>query len=355
MSQLGLGMGQDTQTRGQGRSRLAVLAAGGIVLVLVLAGFLLARSIFGGTSDYPGPGEGSVAVEVAPGASLRAIGGLLEKSDVVKTADAFVGAAELEPLSRTIGPGRYAMRLQMSGAGAVELMLDPASRIVNRVVIPEGSRLSAISAEVQKVTGLTREQIDAALADPALGLPSYAPGPEGYLFPATYEAAKDATALAVLQAMTTRFSQAAGALDLEARAEAIGRTPAQIVTIASLLEAEAKPEDFAKVSRVVYNRLAAGMPLQFDSTVNFVLNRSTIAVSTADTKVDSPYNTYANKGLPPGPIGSPGEVAMQAALAPEDGDWLYFVTVNPSTGETKFTSSYAEFLEFKKELKANTP
>lgn len=354
MSQLGLGMSHDTTTRGQGRSRAAVLVAGAVVLVLLVSGFLISRSLFGGSSDYPGPGEGSVAVEVPPGASLRAIGGVLAKADVVKTADAFVAAAEAEPRAQTIGPGRYAMREQMSGAGAVELMLDPASRIVNRIVIPEGSRLSAISAEVQKITGLPREQIDAALADPALGLPAYAPGPEGYLFPATYEAAKDAAALTVLQAMTTRFAQAAGALDLEARAEAIGRTPAQIVTIASLLEAEAKPEDFAKVSRVVYNRLAAGMPLQFDSTVNFVLNRSTIAVSIEDTKVDSPYNTYANKGLPPGPIGSPGEVALQAALAPEDGDWLYFVTVNPSTGETKFTSSYAEFLEFKKELKANT-
>ena len=120
--------------------------------------------------------------------------------------------------------------------------------------------------------------------------------------------------------------------------------------IASLVQAEGHPNDYGKVSRVIYNRLAAGMPLQLDATVNYVLKKSEINLSPDQIATDSPYNTYKNTGLPPTPINQPGEAAMTAALQPDEGDWLYFVAVNPDTGETKFTSDYNEFLQFKKEF-----
>ncbi len=125
--------------------------------------------------------------------------------------------------------------------------------------------------------------------------------------------------------------------------------------MASLVQAEGQPADFAKVSRVIYNRLDQGMKLQLDATVNYALGRSTLKLTNQDITVDSPYNTYKVTGLPPTPINSPGEQALEAALAPAAGDWLYYVTVNPTTGETKFTSSYSEFLKFKAEFQANNP
>jgi UPF0755 protein len=122
------------------------------------------------------------------------------------------------------------------------------------------------------------------------------------------------------------------------------------MVIASLVQAEGHPDDYGKVSRVIYNRLAAGMPLQLDATVNYALKKSDINLSPDQIATDSPYNTYVYPGLPPTPINQPGEAAMAAALAPDEGDWLYFVAVNPDTGETKFTADYNEFLRFKKQF-----
>ena len=131
-----------------------------------------------------------------------------------------------------------------------------------------------------------------------------------------------------------------------------GFTADQILIIASLIESEGTPDVHSRVSRVIYNRLAKRMPLQLDSTIHYILQRrGEIRVSLTNTKVSSRYNTFANPGLPPGPIGSPTRASIDAALAPEPGDWLYFVTVKP--GDTRFTASYDEFLQFKNEYKKN--
>ncbi len=157
--------------------------------------------------------------------------------------------------------------------------------------------------------------------------------PEGFLFPATYDVAPDATAESTLKQLFKAYDTAAD----KAGVTRTNRTPYEIVIIASLVEAEARhAEDYGKVARVVYNRLEKGMPLQFDSTVNYALNADKQIVTNQDLGVDSPYNTYKNTGLPPGPINSPGLAALQAAVNPTAGDWLYFVTTNPKTGETKF-------------------
>ena len=121
--------------------------------------------------------------------------------------------------------------------------------------------------------------------------------------------------------------------------------------MASLVQAEGgRVSDYPKIAQVIYNRLARHMPLQLDSTVLFGLNTYGIIASTAELASDSPYNTYKHQGLTPGPIDNPGNAAIQAVLHPAAGNWLYFVTVNPKTGETEFTSSQAQFEQFRNEL-----
>ena len=123
--------------------------------------------------------------------------------------------------------------------------------------------------------------------------------------------------------------------------------------VASLLQAEAAPADFGKVARVIYNRLEADMPLQFDSTVSYALGVTKLQLSEEQLKTPSPYNTYLRRGLPPRPINSPGEAAIEAALSPPKGKWLYFVLIDPASRETKFAKTYDEFLKLKKQYQQN--
>jgi len=223
---------------------------------------------------------------------------------------------------------------------------------VKKLTIPEGWRMERILAAASKATGLPADSLKESLSRAGtLGLPAYAEGsPEGFLFPATYEFQPGVTADQVVSAMLKRFNQAATDADLEAAAKAIGRTPLEVVTVASILEIEGAPDDYDKVARVIYNRLDKGMRLQLDSTVNYALGLSTLKLNAAQLKTDSPYNTYVTKGLPPGPIDSPGDAALQAALNPADGPWLYFVTTDPKTKKTEFATTYDQFLVLKKKF-----
>jgi UPF0755 protein len=226
---------------------------------------------------------------------------------------------------------------------------------VKKLAVPEGWRLDKTVAAASKATGLTADSLNESLARAgALGLPAYAEGnPEGFLFPATYEFQPGVTSDAVVSAMLKRFGQAAKDADLEASAAAAGRTPLEVLTVASLLEGEGRPEDYDKIAQVIYNRLKAGMRLQLDSTVNYALGTSDLQLSAEQLATDSPYNTYRNKGLPPGPINSPGDAAIQAAIAPASGTWLYFVTTDPTTKTTEFATTYKDFLKLKKKFQAN--
>jgi UPF0755 protein len=204
-----------------------------------------------------------------------------------------------------------------------------------------------------RFTELKRTDVVEALQYPAvLGLPSYAQNqPEGFLFPATYDVEPGTGAVEALQMMTEKFAEEASVVDLEGRAKALGLSPYQALVVASLVEAESpRAEDRPKVARVVLNRLAKGMPLQFDSTINYVREERKARLSLADIGVDSPYNTYRNRGLPPTPINSPGRQSLEAALSPAAGDWIYFVAIDKQ-GRSFFTSSYQEFLAAKAKAK----
>ncbi|GGT94336.1 MULTISPECIES: endolytic transglycosylase MltG [Streptomyces] len=248
--------------------------------------------------------------------------------------------------------GRIALLLGMvlavaaATAVTVSLLLrdEPAVEKPRMLVIPEGWRAGQVYAAVDRSLGLPAGTTRAAAGAPAtaLALPAEAAGnPEGYLFPATYPVLSSTTPESLLRYMVDTAGKRFGAGHIGAGNQRKGLTLHQTVVVASIVQAEADtPEDMGKVARVVHNRLARGMALQMDSTINYALARSTVDTTHEDTRIDSPYNTYERTGLPPTPIGNPGEEAMTAAVQPPEGEWLYFVTVRP--GDTRFTADYAE-------------
>ena len=243
------------------RSGLAVLLA---LAVLVGGGWFAATKGYEKyldwrqTDDYIGTGKDDIQITVPAGASLTEIGSILVKADVVRSSKAFKNAAAKEPKSTSIQPGTYKLKTHLPASMAISMLIDLRNKVVKRVVVREGLRMSAALKVLAKGTGLTEEQFTAALKDPTkLGLPAYAANnPEGFLFPDTYEVADAPDALTVLKGMTAEYVQVAGSINLESRAAALGLTPLQVLTVASLIEAEVnRAEDRPKVARAIYNRL----------------------------------------------------------------------------------------------------
>ncbi|MEU3030240.1 endolytic transglycosylase MltG [Streptomyces incarnatus] len=206
------------------------------------------------------------------------------------------------------------------------------------LVVPEGWRASQVYDAIDKALALPSGSTRTSLGKARLTLPKDAGGnPEGYLFPAAYPLRKGATPESVLRSMVDTAHEKFDGAPVAAGAQRNSTNVYQALTIASIVQAQAvKKEDMGKVARVILNRLERGMPLQLDSTLSYALGRA--RTTEADTRSDSPYNTYQRMGLPPTPIGNPGEDAMRAAINPTPGDWLYFVTVKP--GDTRFTADY---------------
>ncbi|MBP2055031.1 UPF0755 protein [Streptomyces griseochromogenes] len=213
-----------------------------------------------------------------------------------------------------------------------------------KLVIPEGWRASQVYDAVDTALKLPPGSTRKSLGKAGLKLPHEAGGnPEGYLFPATYPVERGATPASLLRFMVDTAKGKFGNAPVAAGAQRNAMNVYQTVTVASIVQAEASTKaDMGKVARVVFNRLRRGMPLQMDSTLNYVLNRNTVHTSVDDTHMQSPYNSYQRMGLPPTPIDNPGAEAMRAAINPTPGNWLYFVTVKP--GDTRFTADYSEHL-----------
>lgn len=336
-------------------SFIAVVLAGAVV---VGGGYLAFQTLpglpdisFGGgggsgttanAADYPGPGSGEVIIEVPSGAGGEAIGRILAESDVVASAAAFTAVAAANPDAMGIQPGTYRMAAQMSAAGALERLLDPAYRWSIRVTLPEGLWVAEVFqrlADASDYEVADYEAVDVSELD----LPAAANGElEGYLFPSTYEFGPDSTPQEQLQILIDRAVE---------RYEGLGLTEEdmeQTVIIASIIQAEGRdPDDLPRISRVIENRLADGMELQMDSTVHFIFQeRGRVGTGDSLRDNDNPYNTYRYPGLPPGPINSPGEAAVSAAMNPADGEWRFFVTIDPDTGETVFTETFAEHEQY---------
>lgn len=343
--------------RGRGRFLAPMLA------IIILLGGIGAAGFYGYTwlrgvmtpEDYTGEGTGEVIVEIKDGQSASDVAQTLEDKDVVKSARTFAGAIADAGKSSSLQPGEYPMRKRMSAAAAVKL-LDPARRLLERITLKEGLRLSDTLAKLAEGTGKPLKEFQRAARDTgALGLPDYARGRlEGYAFPATYDITPKMSATDVLVAMVDRFNQTAQKEGLARAAKNLGHTPHEIMTIASIVQAESGTvDDMPKVARVIYNRLESRRKLEMDSTVMYGLNKYGISATNEDLQSKSPYNTYMRLGLPPGPIANPGDHAIQAALRPAEGGWIWFVTTDPKRGITKFASTEAEFLQYKAEFEKN--
>ncbi|WP_344451642.1 endolytic transglycosylase MltG, partial [Actinocorallia aurantiaca] len=330
--------------------------AGGTVTalaVLILLASLGGAGYFGytelmdrtGAPDHSGQGSGSVTVEVVEGDYTADVGRTLVEADVVKSVEAFVQAAGTR--LQGLQPGFYVLRRQMSAEAAVTLMLDPKARS-GIIDIAPGKWALEIYTQLSKATGIPVSKFKKV--DPrSLGLPASAKGRvEGYLYPGRYDLPPDATAARLLKMMVSRFKKETRSIDFGRDAK-VGLTPAEVVTVASLVEAEAgRPEDLPKISRVIQNRLKAGMRIQFDTALLYAWQKRTLDVRERHQAIKSPYNLYLNDGLPPGPIGSPSTAAIEAALNPTKGEkWLYFVATDPDERLTEYAVSYEHFLKLK--------
>jgi UPF0755 protein len=322
------------------------------VVFIVLIGGILFWNHNHPDLDFPAGTAGpEIEVNIPAGSSGVEIGRILAKEGVVKTSVIFFRAATADKRAESISAGLYLVNTHLSAKEAIEQLLDK-KRLQGKFLIIEGARLSEIKTNLVKI-GFTAEQVDKALNSIKTPRGFETDNLEGLLFPANYTILPDEEVSTLLEGALDRFAQELKNISFYEYAKELNLKPAELLTIASIVQAEGfTDEDFGKVSRVIYNRLKIGMPLQMDSTLLYAnKSRGEIRVTNRELKIASKYNTYKYKGLPPGPIGSPGGAALEATIKPTPGNWLYFVTVSP--GETKFTESYSEFLTFKAEFIRN--
>ena len=322
------------------------------VVFIVLIGGILFWNHNHPDLDFPAGTAGpEIEVNIPAGSSGVEIGRILAKEGVVKTSVIFFRAATADKRAESISAGLYLVNTHLSAKEAIEQLLDK-KRLQGKFLIIEGARLSEIKANLVKI-GFTAEKVDKALNSIKTPRGFETDNLEGLLFPANYTILPDEEVSTLLQGALDRFAQELKNISFDDYAKELNLKPAELLTIASIVQAEGfTDEDFGKVSRVIYNRLKIGMPLQMDSTLLYAnKSRGEIRVTNRELKSASKYNTYKYKGLPPGPIGSPGGAALVATIKPTPGNWLYFVTVSP--GETKFTNSYSEFLTYKAEFIRN--
>ena len=320
------------------------LSVAGIFILAFTFGLREVNQSGGGYPNFPDrvilATEKNVSISIPAGATGTEIAQILQAAGVVASSESFFRAAVANPKAAAIAPGTHLLSLKISGKTALEQLLDP-KRITDLIKIVEGAWNSEVFTQMAATKNWS--EVPAQSAKQVV-LPKGVTALEGVLFPAQYSFAEGTTQIAALQSMVNRFSEAISGLDF---VDPAGKLSAQqLITLASLVQAEGDTKDFVKISQVIRNRLVIGMPLQLDSTVHYLKNtRGEIFLSNNSTKLKSPYNTYQNYGLPPAPIGNPGLAALKAAIAPAKGDWLFFITVAP--GDTRFTKSFAEFNTWK--------
>lgn len=299
--------------------------------------------------DFPGPGTGSVEIVIEAGDVGAKIGATLEAAGVVKSSEAFTRAYAANPDAVGIQHGTYAMQLEMSGAGAVEWLLDRDNKIELRVTIIEGHTVAQILKTIASKTSIPIEDLEAAAESPRkLGVPKGAKKQlEGWLFPATYTVEPGDTATDILSAMVAQMRTQLSKLEVP---QDDWET---VLNKASLIEREVNRDEYrGKAARAIENRLDTGMTLGIDATLAYGLGKSGLDLTKDDLASDHPYNTRKHGGLPPTPIGAPGLSAIKAVIDPPEGPWVYWVTVNLQTGETLFAETLTEHNENRAKLNA---
>ena len=285
--------------------------------------------------DFQGNGAAQTVLVIEPGDTGEQIAQKLVDLGVTKDFNyTYKRIIALEP---KFVPGTFNLLSQSPADLAIKMIQDPTNKVVMRVTVKEGLRIGNVLRVLSDATMIPLSDFQDAVADPtAYGLPAGLPSLEGYLFPATYELEPRVSAKSLIEQMVKRML---GELERSGVSDADRH---KVLTMASIVQKEARiTEDFYKVSRVFQNRIDTGMLLQSDATVSYGSGGTTVTTTDAERASKNLYNTYVHLGLPIGPIGAPGSVAIDAALNPADGNWIYFCAVNLETGETVFSSTYA--------------
>jgi UPF0755 protein len=322
---------------------VAVLLIGGIAV------FWVQRQI--NPSGSPGK---EVQITVSKGMSTDALASLLEKRGVISNATVFSYYAKINGAD-TIQAGEFTLRQNQHMGDVIKILEAGPKPEIDRVTIPEGFTLKEIANRVGTIPGKSADRFLAAANTGAVRSQYEAAGSnnlEGLLLPETYFVQHGDDEVKILGRMVSAFDTTASEIDLTGGAARLNLSPQQIVVVASIIEREAKvDDDRGKIARVIYNRLAKGMPLQIDATVQYALGENKPKLLNKDLEVNSPYNTYKVVGLPPGPIASPGRKSLEAALNPTPGAWLYYVLAD-ATGRHNFADDAVQFERFKAEAKA---
>lgn len=291
----------------------------------------------------PSSGDDATAVQVVvpSGASFRSVADSLAHAGVIGSARFFRWYSAIGGRDRAIKAGTYAIQPGQSWNHILDLLVSGNGLMVS-VTIPEGFDLRKIIPRLALALKVPEDSVRAAVEDSLLRAERDIPAAtvEGYLFPDTYQFSAHTTARTAVTAMLARFDQV-WSDDWDTRAAERGITRHEVVTMASLVEKEARVATERPVIAAVYwNRVSRGMLLQADPTVQYALPEHVERVLFAHLEVDSPYNTYRYPGLPPGPIASPGAASIEATLAPADVSFLYFVA-HPD-GHHEFRNTFAE-------------
>lgn len=363
------------------RRRIAGGLVTGLLAVVLVAAVVLGAKVWHSmghdTLDYHGGGERDVVIEVREGDTTTAVGRTLQDFGVVASVRAFVDAAHGNTAISAIQPGFYRVRTVIPALAAVQRLTDPQNR-VGSLVIPEGRQLDdTVDVKTEEVTpGIfsliakaSCVELDgvahcvpaddlrtaAATENPAtLSVPDWAVLPvtqmggdhrriEGLIIPGSWNIDPSGSAIGTLSRLIAGSAAQFDESGLPRSAEPLAMSPYDVLVVASLVQRETKPQDFPKVARVIYNRLHEHQKLEFDSTVNYRLDRLEVATTDVDRGTRTPWNTYKTEGLPATPICSPGDEALAAAEHPAAGDWLYFVTVDLD-GTTVFSHDYQQHL-----------
>ncbi len=326
----------------------------GVLLVVVLGAiYLIYATAIGGDSEQEPPVKAKV--EVVRGDTLSSVAESLEQAGIIESALMFKMDARLGGYEDTqIKTGEYTFKRGEDSDKILAKLTAGVAPPTVEITIPEGLDLEQTAKQVGRQSDVSAARFEEAarrtdygygfLEDPAIK------STEGFLFPKKYEFEKGTTAPQMVTRMLEQYLLETQTMDISGAEERLHLTEYQLVTVASLIEKEAaSPKERPLVASVIYNRLRKGMPLQIDATVLYVLyalGHRKRELSLADLKVASPYNTYENTGLPPGPICNPSRQSLEAAINPAHTDFLYYV-LKANGEEHYFTNSYDDFLQAK--------
>jgi UPF0755 protein len=327
-----------TPPKNRFKGTIAALVSIGILGGLVAGGYFIARDSIDNfiaqfqVEDYEGNGGPTVQITIEPGDTGTDVARKLVEADVIKSFDAIY--RDMIAADPTFFPGVYEYPTQIPGSRALEILLSNTNKVVVQTTIPEGFTVSEIVLRLESDLGIARADLQAAIEKALSRLPDTAPSIEGFLFPATYTFNPGVTADTVINTMLDRMEAELDDYELTLK------DAQPLLTLASIIQLEGLiKEDFFKISRVFANRLDRDIALQSDPTVKYYYDGSIDSFQEGMADRDNPFNTYYNPGLPPGPIASPGALAIEAAMRPAEGNWLYFVSINLITGETVFSET----------------